>query len=106
MGNLMTYCDFRILLMVSAIGLVGCGQSVESVPVTPVAPPTAKALLTDVANTGELGSIASSIRDALTELQKTDAAKADELIKELDVLETLDDPAKIKAKASAMAAKL
>lgn len=87
------------------VSLVGCG-GVESTAVTPPPPPQAKALLSDVANSGELGSGASMIRDSLESLKATDAAKAEELLKELDELEKMSDAAKIKAKAKAMSEKL
>lgn len=86
--------------------LAGCGNDVESVPVEAPPPPAAKALLTDVANSGELGSGASLIRDSLEQLKTTDPAKAEPLLKELDELEGMSDPAKIKAKAKSMADKL
>lgn len=103
--------DFPKLLSVSVLGLTlvllaGCGPKVESEPVQATPPPAAKALLTDVANSGELGSGAANIRQSLEELKKTDAAKADPLLQELDELEKMSDPAKIKAKAKAMADKL
>ena len=93
-------------ILVGSVGISGCGNAVAPEAVTPPPPPAAKALLSDVANSGELGSGASTIRDALATLQATDAAKADPLLKEMDELETLSDPAKIKAKAKAMADKL
>ncbi len=88
--------------------LAGCG-GVANIPeeaVTPPATTPAKALLTDVAASGELGSGASMIREALEAMKATDAAKAEPMLKELTELESLSDPAKIKAKAKAMAAKL
>lgn len=87
-------------------GLAGCGAPVESTSVTPPAAPPAKAMLMEVASSGELGSGASLIRDSLTELHATEPAKADELLKDLDQLEGMGDSAKIKAKAKAMADKL
>jgi hypothetical protein len=74
--------------------------------VTPPPPTPAKAMLTDVATSGELGSGAASIREALEALKKTDAAKGEELLKDLDDLEKTSNPAQIKAKAKAMADKL
>lgn len=90
------------------IWLVGCGgsPSVTTEAVTPPPPPAAKALLTDVAGSGELGSGAETIRQALEELKATDAAKAEGLLKELGEMEVMSDPNKIKAKAKAMADKL
>lgn len=97
----------HVIALILICGLsAGCGTGAVSEAVTPPPTPPAKALLGDVAASGELGSGAASIRDALTELKATDSAKADELLTELDQLETLSDPAKIKARAKAMADKL
>lgn len=88
--------------------LMGCGGGGIPAPVsvTPPPPPAVKALLEDVARTGELGSGAEGVRTALTELKASNGPVAEELLKELDQLEKLSDPAKIKAKAKAMADKL
>lgn len=88
--------------------LVGCGGGGIPAPVavTPPPPPAVKSLLEDVAKSGELGSGAEGIRTALTELKASNGPVAEELLKELDQLEKLNDPVKIKAKAKAMAGKL
>ena len=86
--------------------VAGCSSSLPTEQVTPPAPPAAKAQLSDVAASGELGSAASSIRESLEALKATDSAKAEELLKQLTELEGLADPAKIKAKAKAMADRL
>lgn len=89
------------------LSFVGCGPaSVTSEPVTPAPPPAAKAMLTELASSGELGSGAESIRAALEELKATDAAKGEDLLKDMDQLEKMTDPSKVKAKAKAMADKL
>jgi Arc/MetJ-type ribon-helix-helix transcriptional regulator len=92
-------------IAVVALALVGCG-GVKSVPVSPPPPSPVKTMLEDVAKTGELGSGAEAIRTGLTEMKSSNAAVADELLKELDQLEKLQDPAKLKAKAKAMADKI
>ncbi len=60
----------------------------------------------DVANSGELGSTASALRENLEAMKATDSVKADALLTELTELEGLSDPDEIKAKASAMAEQL
>lgn len=88
-------------------GAIGCGgANIPETPVTPSAPPPVKAVLMDVANSGELGSAASTIRENLETMKATDAVKADALLNELTELEGLTDPDEIKAKASAMAEQL
>ena len=94
-------------LLAGGLFIAGCGPGqLPSETVTPVAPPAAKAQLTDVANSGELGSAASAIRESLEAMKATDSAKADELLNDLTALEGLTDPNQIKAKAKAMADKL
>ncbi|MEY3176359.1 MAG: hypothetical protein RLZZ436_4273 [Planctomycetota bacterium] len=95
------------LFLLGCLAMAGCGPSqLPAESVTPVAPPAAKAQLMDVANSGELGSAASAIRESLEAMKATDSAKADELLNDLTALEGLGDPAQIKAKAKAMADKL
>jgi hypothetical protein len=95
------------IVLAGALFIAGCGPGqTPAETVTPVTPPAAKAQLTDVANSGELGSSASAIRESLEALKATDSAKADELLNDLTALEGLADPNQIKAKAKAMADKL
>ncbi|MFN9717499.1 MAG: hypothetical protein ACK58L_02330 [Planctomycetota bacterium] len=97
----------NLLMSLSLTAIVGCGAAnIPETAVTPPAAPPVKAMLDDVAKSGELGSGASLIREALEAMKATDAAKADELLKEMTALEGLNDPAKIKAKAKAMSDKL
>lgn len=96
----------KIGSLLLGLSLLGCGGGVSSTSVTPPPPPPAKAMLDEVATSGQLGSGASMIRDSLESLKASDAAKAEALLKELDELETMSDAAKIKAKAKAMADKL
>lgn len=51
-------------MLLFLIGVSGCSSSLPSEQVTPPAPPAAKAQLSDVAASGELGSAASSIRES------------------------------------------
>lgn len=98
----------RIVVLLSIVALFGCQSesvSVEQPEALPAAE-NAKVLLEGVAETGQLGSGAMSLRESLEELKQADAAKADPLLADLDELESLTDPAAIKAKAREMADKL
>jgi hypothetical protein len=88
--------------------LTGCpgDPAVTSQSVTPAAPPAVKQMLEGVAQSGELGSGAQSIREELEKLKASDASKAEGLLKDLDALEKLTDPNQIKSSAKAMADKL
>jgi Arc/MetJ-type ribon-helix-helix transcriptional regulator len=71
------------------------------------ASPPVKAMLEDLAKTGELGSGTEAIQQAIEALKATDAAKADELSKDFaDLQKSSNNPAQVKTKAAAMAAKL
>lgn len=89
---------------------VGCGGGSNVPPpqsvTPPAAPPAAKQMLLNVAESGELGSGEMSIREDLTKLKATDAAKADSLLQDLDQLKAATDPEQIKSMAKAMADKL
>jgi hypothetical protein len=100
----------RILTLLSVVVILGCGSDIKSVPVTPAAPPpaaqSAKAILTDLANTGEMGSAMETLRQNLEQIKQTDAAKGDALLTELKALEAEKNADQVKAKAKAMADKL
>lgn len=100
----------RIMTLLSVAALVGCGSDIKSVPVQPAAAPpaaqSAKAILTDFANTGEVGSSVEMLRQNLEQIKQTDAAKGDALLSDLKALEAETDKEKIKAKAKAMSDKL
>ena len=70
----------RWLLLVVVTGLAGCGGSVESEPVQPASPPPVKPMLEEIAASGEVGSGAETIREALTALKASEGAKAEELL--------------------------
>jgi hypothetical protein len=93
-------------LLLTSLFSAGCGGSLPTQEVTPPAPPAAKAQLMEVANSGELGSAASAIRESLEAMKTTDSANAELLLNEMTELEGLTDPNKIKAKAKAMADRL
>jgi len=95
---------FALLLLSS---MMGCGAAnIPETPVTPAAPPAVKAVLMEVANSGELGSSASTIRDELEAMKATDSVKAEALLSALTELEGIEDPDEIKAGAKAMADQL
>ena len=85
--------------------LTGCSN--EPAPVTQTqGPPPVKAALEHIANTGEMGSGMMEVENGLNELKKTDAAKADKLLKEFADLQAAKDPETVKSKAKAMADQL
>lgn len=65
-----------------------------------------KSRLTEIATSGIGGSAVSGMRDGLAELKKTDESLANDLLKDLATLETLQDSNAIKALASKMADKI
>lgn len=94
------------VLGVIACSTIGCGSGDTKVTVEPKEVP-AKALLESVASSGELGSGAIEIRDALESMKASgDTAKADELLAELEELQKMSNPDQIKKKAASMASKL
>lgn len=90
------------------VGLaVGCGE--EGVPIeVQEKPPTdeIKTVLLQISEHGTVGSAGYTLRQEIDELKETDPAKAEQLSNELAELESLGDPAKIKAKAKEMAESL
>lgn len=100
---------FKRLFAVLALAaiLTGCGSSNRAVPVKPpAAQEQVKSILQDLAKTGELTSGITVLRQQLEEIKKTDAAKGDALLKDLNELEKGRDAATIKAKAQKMLEKL
>ena len=93
------------LIAVLLVGFaIGCGSKAPEIDASPMS--TARAMLEQVANSGVIGSEITKIEAALEQLKQTDTAKAQQLLKELSQLKSLKDAAKIKAKASDMAAQL
>ncbi|MBI2477965.1 MAG: hypothetical protein HYV60_04760, partial [Planctomycetia bacterium] len=91
------------LILALLLGFViGCSSEPPAVSVTPTPSPV-KAMLEDLANTGEMGSGMMDIESGLNALKQTDAAKADKLLKEYAELQAAAGPEEIKAKAKAMA---
>jgi outer membrane murein-binding lipoprotein Lpp len=97
---------FTVILCLAL--LAGCG-SVSDQPKT-VTPPAAtesiKAVLNDLAQTGQMSSGVMTLETEIEKLRATDAAKADALKQGYDQLKGLNNPALIQAKAKEMLSKL
>jgi len=94
-------------MVVLAVSLAGCNRSGS--PSAAPAPTTAaaKAALLDVAKSGQIGSGMMAVQDYVENLKATDAAKAEQLAKELQQLGKLSaTPDALKAKAKEIADKL
>ncbi len=100
--------DVASFALACTLTLSGCGDnsSVTQERVVPPEPPTAKQLLLQVAEAGGLGSGSFLIREELEKLRATNAAKANELIKDLDQLEKISAPSRFRTMAKKMADKL
>ena len=97
----------RIMTLLVALTLIGCGGPTETTK--KVTPPSAqeqiKMALQNVVDSGEIDSGLMTVRDKLAEMKATDAAKAEELLKDLDELEKTSGEA-AKTKATEMLGKL
>lgn len=99
-------CVLGVVLLL-AVSAVGCNSDPGSIDVpVPAAETQLKSALDDLARTGELGSGAEYLESLVTELRASDAGKAATLEADLQELKAARDPAQVKAKAKAMAAKL
>jgi hypothetical protein len=85
-----------LLLVLGLVSAYGCGSSAPSTDVTPPGQEQIKPTL---------DSGLMVVREELEKMQATDSAKADELLKDLDELETLSGDA-AKTKATEMLGKL
>lgn len=95
-------------LLAGLMLVVGCGPRTPSQKVQPPSPKDEiRAALKSVAETGQVDSSLMLAREKLEELKKTDAAKADALLKDLSELEKMgSQPQQAKAKAQEMLNKL
>ena len=96
-----------LFVAVSLAMLVGCGPS--SVPVEQSSQSPADAVVRNlkmVAENGQLGSEMVEIQQNLEQMKATDSATATELLAGLQEMESMTDPAAVKAKASEMLGKL
>jgi hypothetical protein len=100
---------FRGFILAVAVAVIGCsGETAVKVqaPAAPTGTAAAKAVLQEIAQSGQLGSGVMQLREGLEQLKQTDAAKGDALLADLKELEATSDPEQVKAKAQAMADKL
>ncbi len=97
----------RLIVVLGVVAVVGCQDGTTS---KSVEPPSAtdqiKPTLETVAESGVLDSGIMTVEEGLQEMKATDPAKAEELLKDLEELQGMQDPAQIKEKAQAMISKL
>lgn len=99
----------RLIVPCVVAVLVGCGSGTVGDTViesTPAAAPPVKAMLEEVAESGQLGSGAMEIRDTLENMKAAGEPKAEELLSDMTKLEGAGSPDAIKKQAKAMADKL
>lgn len=96
------------VLVVLATLALGCSQGSRPVRMQGPSPAeNAKKALQEVVDTGQVGSGLTDVETYLAELKKTDAGKADALLKEFgDLQSSSAKPDEAKAKAKAMIDKL
>lgn len=93
------------LLLLGSVAFLGCGTATDTTQ--KVTPPSAtsqiKSTLETYAQSGELDSGMMVVEEEAEKLKESDPAKAETLIKGIEELKSLNDPAKIKAKAKELA---
>lgn len=94
------------MLATGLLLVCGCGPSLPEQAVEPPPPPAVKQQLAEVAQSGELGSAATGIREALERYRESDPNVAEALLHDLDQLEGLSDPTRIRSMAQSMVDKL
>jgi hypothetical protein len=100
---------FWIATLILLASVVGCGpdpNDEETVVTPPAATERIKAVLTDLAATGQMNSGIATLSAEINALRESDPAKADALQKGYEELSTLNNPAQIQAKAKEMLSKL
>lgn len=98
----------RTTVLVGLLALViscGCGGP-ASQSVTHGKPPELKAILTQVAESGNLEDVKETISTQIEKIEETDAAKANELATDFETLRKAATPTQVKEHAKKMAAKL
>ncbi len=93
-------------VLVLVVAFIGCRREIAVEPPQVEATEAVRARLEEVAKTGQVGSEVILIEEALKRLQETDAAKAGELLQDLEQLQGTVDPAKAKTLAEEMLGKL
>ena len=94
------------VLLLVGLGLAGCGGGDKPVNVTPAPALSAQPPLESIATSGQMGSEVDLIRDSFEKMKATEPQKAEELLKDLETLQSTTDPAKIKTQAQKMIGKL
>lgn len=93
-------------MLILLVTFVGCTREIAVEPPRVEATEAVRSRLEEVAKTGQVGSEVILIEEALKRLQETDAAKANELLQDLEQLQGTVDPAKARALAEEMLGKL
>lgn len=83
----------------------GCGGP-SSQSVRPTKPPELKAILNQVAESGNLEEAKETISTQIEKIEESDAVKARELTTDFEALRKAATPAQVKEQAKKMAAKL
>ena len=111
-GALEARCLAAVMTVAMAFNMMGCGGSA---PAPTKSSETAQALsgkdeikqrLKMIAETGSGGSAVSGMRAGLDKMKATEAPLAEDLLKDVEALEKLQDPAMVKALATEMLNKI
>lgn len=101
--------NLSVLWLLGAVFAIGCGPSSTEVPEQDPGLTTSDLIKQDlqmVVDNGQLGSEMMSIKNNLEKLKSDDAAKAEELLTDLEELESLGSGPRVKSKAKEMIDKL
>jgi hypothetical protein len=96
----------RFLAVLAVVMIFGCGPREEKQAVEPAGNEQIRPALEQVAESGVVDSGLMVVREELEKMQSTDAAKAQELLKDLEELESMSSPDQVRNKAKAMLGKL
>ena len=75
-----------LAVLLGVLFCLGCGPKAPPPPPAPPPAAQAKNVLQDVVNSGVIGSDVLALQGYFEEVKKTDAAKGDALLKDLDAL--------------------
>ena len=104
----MSFARYLALTVLGAAFLVGCGPKPEFEGTAEKTDPeqAIRTTLEEIIQKGQLGSNVGAMMEAVAELKKTDSAKAEVLMKDVDELMASRGPQQVKAKAQEMLGKL